>query len=286
MFREVNNEAKITFIIHTKGPFAIRTEKKNVLDPTLPDMQCLRSRYHGSDTVIIPGSSLKGVMRSRFEKIVSLFGGKCCNIVDRRQACREPKAEREVNPNKKNQSSGERVYQGVCIACKLFGSTHLASRIRISDAYPVTAPVLGERTGVGINRITGAAQRGALYDFEVVEEGSFKAEIFLKNYELYQLQLILYVLKDLHEGYVSLGAASTRGNGRVEIRDVAIEFREYRKEVKSGLVDCFKKVALQDSEQYKLDYDWKNGFYGVDNKSVNLDQLIQELSQNVSLSFS
>jgi len=269
MFKELSNEAKLSFVLHTKSPLSIRNQKTNVMDPTLPDMQCMRSRYHGMDTVIIPGSSLKGVIRSRYEKIVNLFEGKCCNVVDRYDACK-------VSEQFSYEERGKKVYEKVCPACQLFGSTSIGARIRFTDAYPMSSPVIGERNGVGINRITGAAQRGALYDFEVVEEGSFHVEIFLQNYELYQLVLLLYVLKDLDEGYVTVGGATTRGNGRLELTDFDIEFREYRKNV-NCLKDIKGETAFENNERYSFNFNWEPLFYGKVNLKVTLDELINEL---------
>ena len=85
MLRELKNEAKISVILHTKSSLTIRSAQTKVMDPTLPDMQCIKSRYKGKDTVIIPGSSLKGVIRSRYEKIVNLFGVDCFDIFINKQ---------------------------------------------------------------------------------------------------------------------------------------------------------------------------------------------------------
>lgn len=271
MFKELCNEVKLTFLLYTKSPLSIQTQKKNVMEPALPDMQCIRSRYQGEDTVIIPGSSLKGVIRSRYEQIASLFGGTCCNVVDRLNACREPKSMPEKN-------RGKAVYDGLCPACKLFGSTAIGARLRIADAYPVKEVVIGERTGVGINRITGAAQRGALYQYEVVEEGTFAVEIFLKNYELYQLVLLLHVLNDMNDGYVSLGSATSRGNGQLEVQKLCITFREYRKKI-TGLKGIDGEEVLLNSGTFPVNYSWM-GFYGESVfQDVSLIEFIKELDQ-------
>lgn len=272
MFRELKNEAKLSVVLHTRSPLTIRSSEGKLLDPTLPDMQCIKSRYQGKDTVIIPGSSLKGVIRSRYETVVSLLGGKCCNIFDRYSKCNKkiklPKGE---PPEKK----GKYVYDNVCPACKLFGCLNIASRIHIADAYPVAECVLGERTGVGINRITGAAQKGALYDFEVVEDGSFQVEMTLKNYELYQMVLLLYVLKDIDEGYVSLGAAATRGNGRMEVQELDIHLREYRKDVR-GWKGATEKAEIPLNQIYHCQYEWNVPFFGeMVLKNVNMDEMIK-----------
>lgn len=257
MFRELQNEAKLSFILHTKSPLFIKSEKSNVLDPTLPDMQCIKSRYKGKSTPIIPGSSIKGVLRSRYESLAILFGGRCCNVVEKQSRCK-------ISEKKK---TGREVYESMCPACKLFGSTEISSRISITDAYPEGEYAMGERMGVGINRITGAAQKGALYDFEVVEEGSFRAGITLKNYEIYQLKLLLYVLKDINDGYVTLGGATTRGNGRMEVLDLSIIFREYRK----------NKPGIKFNEHYQFDtYPRKQLFYEEKTmENVVLDDILE-----------
>lgn len=251
MLGDLKNEAKISVLLHTKSPLTIRSGEKKLLDPTRPDMQCVRSRYQGRDVVIIPGSSLKGVIRSRYEKIITLFGGECCNVFAHNSRCSKPK-----DWKNKSYKQKEEYVKGLCPACLLFGSTVLAARISIADAYPEGAYILGERNGIGINRITGASQNGALYDFEVVEEGRFRVKIILKNYELYQMKLLMYVLKDLDEGYISLGAAATRGNGRMEIEEMNICLREYRGNIESWKgVEYEEEISLK--EKCGTGHDWK-----------------------------
>lgn len=270
MLRELKNEAKILILLHTKSPLAIRSAQKKILDPTQLDMQCIKSRYHGKDTVILPGSSLKGVIRSRYEKVASLFGRKCCDIFEQSNNCNNKDRWKKMSYKEKEAYA----YQKICPACQLFGSQIIASKIYIADAYPVGECILGERTGVGINRITGATQKKALYDFEIVEEGIFQVEITLRNYELYQMALLTYVLKDLDEGYVSLGSASTRGNGRMEVQDLEICFREYRKSVKGwkGAMDA-QEIPL--NQKFHKEYDWGQTFFGeIKLSGLTIDELI------------
>ncbi len=272
MFRELINEARMTVLLHTKSPLTIRSEQGKLLDPTVPDMQCIKSRYHGSDTVIIPGSSLKGVFRSRYEKIVSLYGGTCCDIFDHKHPCSRKMEDKEEIPF---QDQGKYVYQKVCPACRLFGSPNISSRIYIADAYPTGECTLGVRTGVGINRISGAAHPGALYDFEIVEDGTFQVEITLKNYELYQMVLLFYILKDLEEGYVSLGAAASRGYGRMEVQKLDICLRDYRKDV-TGWKGVFNPQEIPMDQNYQAEYQWKVPFYKeMELSDINLDDIIK-----------
>lgn len=271
MFGELINEIKISVLLHTISPLTIRSSKGKLIDPALFDMQCIKSRYQGKDTVIIPGSTLKGVFRSRYEKISAVFGKECCNIFDNGSRCKRP-GDWDKRPYKEQ---GEYVYKNMCPACKLFGSLDIASRIYISDTYPEGECILGGRKGVAINRITGASHPGALYDFEVVEEGKFRVTIVLKNYELYQMALLMFVLKDLDEGYVSLGASSTRGNGRMEIQELDICFREYRQSVKGWRgATSIQEVPL--NEKYRINYDWELPFFGeIKLQGISIDEMIE-----------
>ncbi len=251
MFREMKNEGKLTFKLITDSPLSIRSGSINDIDPTLPDMQCIRTQRKGEQTVFIPGSSIKGVMRSRCERIINFLGGNVCNVVDIKNNCGSKMRKQADDMN------GKERYEQICIGCRMFGSTVLGSRIKFKDAYPIDIdPKIGFRNGVGINRITGAAQKGALYDFEVVEEGKFLVSISLNNFELYQLKLLLFVLKDIDDGYAAFGGSSTRGNGKMKVEEVNFEYRDYRKDVASNICgyhndDKSKEIALKKELYYK-----------------------------------
>jgi hypothetical protein len=80
---------------------------------------------------------------------------------------------------------------------------------------------------VGIDRLLGSVAGRALFDQEVVVAGRFDGQIYFRNVQLYQLALLLLVLRDLDEGYVQIGSGTSRGNGWVhaEIRALFIETR-------------------------------------------------------------
>lgn len=252
MFREMKNEAELEVILVTRGPLVIKSAESNNLNPSLPDIQCVKGRYRGHEIPIIPGSSLKGVIRYRYEQLASIMGVSCCNIVKSR-----------CKPESKNRS-GKAVYMELCPACKLFGSTYLAGRFSVRDAYAEEGYILGERTNVGINRVTGQAEGRALYQAEVVEEAKFRVKMFLKNYELYQMKLLLYILKEIDEGYIALGSAATRGYGQMGVEQISMTFREYRNNVQNlrGVISTLE-VPLEEGCKDKdnpfcKEANWKN----------------------------
>src|SRR5579884_4091746 len=83
------------------------------------------------------------------------------------------------------------VYAESCPACRLFGSTWFIGRVAIGDAYLVTPPILEQRDGVGIDRLTGGASHGAKFELEVVSaDVAFETNIHVRNFEIWQLGML------------------------------------------------------------------------------------------------
>jgi len=228
MFKKLTNEAVLTVQLSVDGPLLIRSGEANSLDPALPDMRFVRCQHNGRQTVYLPGSSLKGVFRTRYEQLMKLLGQAPCNLFDRFKSCSQKLKDKHKYEHTKD---GEQRYNESCSACRLFGSLELGSRIRFTDAYPVGDVKLSMRNGVGIDRKTGAASSGALYDFEVVESGTFQFEIRFTNFKRYQLALVLEILNDIDNGFVSFGMGTSRGNGSMKVanRDaLALVYRSYK----------------------------------------------------------
>jgi len=232
MFKDLTNEAVLTVRLAADGPLLIRSGEANSLDPALPDMRFVRCQHGGRQTVYLPGSSLKGVFRARYEQLMLALGQKPCNLFDRFDCCSQKLNERHKHDSTKD---GKQRYDESCAACRLFGSLELGGRIRFTDAYPVDpdAVQFGMRNGVGIDRKTGAASHGALYDFEVVESGTFQFNIHFTNFAFYQLALTLEILNDIDAGFVSFGMGASRGNGSMKVENreaLPLTYRSYKRE--------------------------------------------------------
>jgi len=219
MFKKLHNQAKISFEIKPITPLLIQSGQAG-LDPTLPDMRFVRTQGPlGNDVIFIPGSSLKGVIRSYVERILRTMGLRVCEL---------------------GRCKGK--YDRHCYACRIFGSITLSSRTRIVDAYPwrwdmnesecekAIKAVMSStmvRPGVAIDRRMGSAKSGSLFDFEVVTGGTFYGDIIIRNFQLWQLALILVALRDIDEGYQQLGYGKSRGLGRVSLKPSLLEIESY-----------------------------------------------------------
>ncbi len=225
MFKQLLNEFQVKLSFKPQGPILI---KSGIAVSARTDMSFVRTFRGGSNgEVYLPGSSLKGVIRSHAEKIGrTLNETAVCNPFNTLYTggAKNPSplgvascsdAFRKCEKDKIPLTSHE-VYQASCPACKLFGSLAMGGRFNIGDAYAQgKKPTTEYRDGVGIDRFTGGAVNKAKFDFEVITSGEFSATLNIKNFELWQLSLISYVLRDFEEGLVSIGMGTSRGLGQI-----------------------------------------------------------------------
>jgi len=250
-------------LIRPDGPILIKSSQEGAVDPAIPDMSFIRTRSpvvnHPGTTVYLPGSSLKGVLRSYCEGIGRALGlrPEVCDPFNEKSSCRC-----EADPN--TEMPVPERYQTSCHICRLFGSTRLGGRIAIADAYPTQETIAvtnttSQRTGVGIDRLLGSSFRGALYDFEVVERGAFLTRIKIENFELWQVGLLALALRDLNEGHLRIGFGTSRGMGFVKA-DVRMAEVRY-----TGLVSQVNKAwwLRNRAGMFVLERDDQRLFYGV-----------------------
>ena len=276
MFKNLRNEARLFFWLHTAGPLLIKGPDQPGLDPLLPDMRFVRAWRDGKEIPFIPGSSLKGVLRSRAEQIVRTLAPDEMDIPNPFERGREKEM--------KNKPGDYRYYASDPVT-QLFGQTYLAGRLRCADAFPVEGRSLrlNERNHVAINRITGATQGTALFNPEAVEEGTFAAEISLTNFALWQLKLLGWLLQDLDEGYVLLGGSTTRGYGRVRVENVQVVLRDYRGEQPGEILRGYEEddtVKVTGCQFSRREYCWeaaREEFEWLLNLSVDLRNEFEKL---------
>lgn len=231
MFRKLYNEAFLSFQMHTKSPLFIGTGGQDQLDPTASDDTYLKVYRDGQLVPIIPGTAIKGVFRSCAEQIIKdacdIFGSPKSNDPSKRPCSAEAR----------NYATAKERYKKSCPVCKLFGSTVIKSRINFNDGYPVGNVKTGNRSSIAIDRVTGAAKRSSLRDFEYIEDANFKCEIILKNFFLWQLKLIFEIFKRIDEGYATFGSLTSKGFGQIKINNVSICVRYYDKDKVKPLRD-------------------------------------------------
>lgn len=179
----------------------------------------------GREYPYIPGSSLKGAIRSYCIKLMRSAGLRVCDGLPGATCLRG----KEFEEYERTGMDYSRVLKAIadkeipiCLSCLIFGAPGLASHARFYDAYPESYR-LGYRTMVAIERRTGAARRGALFSVEYVEPGSrFRFRIEFINLPNYAVGVVAEALRDMDLGLLKLGGLKTRGFGWVKIVDLRV----------------------------------------------------------------
>lgn len=207
MHKRIWNSLKVEFAILPKSPLLI---KSGVIspNPSLPDMQFVRTMTGNGETIYIPGSSLKGVFRGFTERVL--------RTLNEDWAC-DPFSDSACGRRLAEEDDTAKVYRNSCYACKLYGNTRLRGRIAFADAFPEGEVKTETRYGVAISRLTNAVAHGP-FEMEIVVSGSFKGNLVLQNFEVWQLGLLALTIKAVNEGFVKIGFGKNRGFGEVELK--------------------------------------------------------------------
>lgn len=239
MLKRLRNECLIELDLVTEGPLLIKSGKMFAKGAELSAVRTMRG---GDWEVYIPGSSLKGTVRSQAERIArTLADGRtspgCCDPfsdIDDASRLQGASCSSFLGKIKKDKGDDDlpatEVYKKSCPVCRIFGSLSQSGRLAFDDAHlksPARLSDLPIRNNVAINRRTGGAAGGALFDMEVVPPTTrFGTSLYLRNFELWQLGLLAFVLRDMEEGLVKMGTAKSRGLGRIraEVTEVQVRY--------------------------------------------------------------
>ena len=181
---------------------------------------------------VLPGSSLKGKLRSTCETLSHALGLSACMLnrnasgvnctsdINYYQRVREEYREAS---QKGLQARLQWINDHTCDVCKLFGSPVQASRLRVSDgALKEWASVVQVRDGVVIDRDSQTAVDRLKYDYEVVPSGSrFELCLDLENSTDQDMALLGASLFEWHSGS-SIGGFTSRGLGRFHLEEIKL----------------------------------------------------------------
>jgi CRISPR/Cas system CSM-associated protein Csm3 (group 7 of RAMP superfamily) len=109
-----------------------------------------------------------------------------------------------------------------CSVCAIFGYPGQRGRVRMTHAFPTDEELpVDIITRVAINRLTGAADEGKLFDLEAIPPGvNFYFFVTLENLSDEQKKLFDKGIRAFNLQLAALGAHSTVGFGMVEVKEV------------------------------------------------------------------
>ena len=157
------------------------------VEPDAPDV----SHLHSGGAAILPGTRLAGVMRAQALRIAKLVRD------DKKDA--ETWINRLFGPRFEGQRSPH-------------GFQPQASRLRISEAR-LNASSPQRQTRVAIDRFTQGVVNTALFEEQTEVGGRAEVRLELRNPHEGELGLVLLTLKDLLDGTLPVGGASSVGRG-------------------------------------------------------------------------
>jgi CRISPR-associated RAMP protein (TIGR02581 family) len=215
----------------------------------------------------IPGSSLRGVMRSSLERILqALAGDRGCVLfaqgshprclTDQANLERFEKTLTGSDADKAEAVRRKVLNGGVCDVCALFGSPLVASKLRFDDCRLITPERFSIRDGVGIDRDTESARNKLKFNFQALESGAeFSFFIQVENAGPTDFALLCILLGELIGPGIDVGGKKSRGFGRVKLKaDYGVKyFDDIRKFLVNGLqpgAEAFQRRIQAELIQY------------------------------------
>jgi len=194
----------------------------------------------------IPGSSLKGVMRSSLEALLrgvesdfwscDMVSGKGCVELTEKDETLEthrPKDEQKKSVLMDENRFEQFIHDHSCSICRMFGSPFLGSKVFYKDLQlkrdagegtPEAFSQIEVRDFVAIDRDTGTAKHQGKFGAEIVPIGTrFDLEIVVENPDDHELGLLFVGFDLFNEGHSRIGGLGSRGLGRIVIDLSSVE---------------------------------------------------------------
>lgn len=216
---------------------------------------------------ILPGSSIKGRLRSTCESLAHALelsacllnaeasGTKCAGDV---RNVYSPMREAYRAASRRGVESQLRwIDEHTCDVCKLFGSPVRTAKLRCSDGqlYEGDHTLVQVRDGVVIDRDSHTAADGLKYDYETVSAGTrFRIVFDVENPTDSDAALLGAAIFEWHAGS-SIGGFTSRGLGRFHLENLTLKgvdfsVPEQRRQYLCGTTRDSKLTDLGDWEAY------------------------------------
>lgn len=273
----VSRFAELSFVLAFDGPLQVN-DPAAALANALSFAPVFASAYWADP--VLPGSSVRGVLRSQVERISRTLatraaGGEPARFAAACGACdpfrsypsdavapalvscaaREGRAEKTCKAGTPAAGADASSTPELCTGCELFGSTVQGSRLWIADARIDGAAEYRLRDFVAIDRFTGGALEHAKFDALPLHSPRFRVSLLLWQHAKGELGALSLALRDVHDGLATFGAHGSRGFGRANVVDVSLSVgrverrpeRDVREEDWSGVFHC-ERSAFVDAE--------------------------------------
>lgn len=197
------------------------------------DSPFMNLEINGEKLYYIPGSSFRGYLSTKLERFLEEDNG----IVLKDKNTNEKLNSADVKlifgytnldgekDEIKNRVAKKLGYKNLDQIDSIIDSfKSMAGRIHIADMKILSDVDSIKRDGIKIDRNTGATEKGAKFDYDVLPSGTkFKFVMELENLEKYQINLVALALQDILDGDL-FGGKLSRGIGKCRLDIKEIEY--------------------------------------------------------------
>ena len=187
--------------------------------------------------IFIPGSTLKGLFREKFNKIYDI---KKENELDFKE---KNKNHKEVD-NLFGWIEGEEAQKGrIFIEDAYLEKEELRKNFYLKNIDEAFSEIIMKRDITPIDQFTGKAVVPLNYECTMEK---FETELIINNISLEEIKNIFFILRDSHLGEIRLGNSKTRGFGQVKfnIKNMLIENYRNKTEFVVNLKNYFEIDSL------------------------------------------
>ena len=194
---------------------------------------------------VLPGSSLRGALRSRAEKIArtlatihavekeatfaqarTTFYRSCPACDPLKNQWSAPLANCNIRltiPKKEEVAQTQ-----ICLSCQLFGNSRRGSRLWVADGtWQLPSLNINQwqvQDFLAIDRFTGGGMDGAKFDAAPLVGAQFQTALTLHNPQAWELGWLALVLRDLAAGGMRLGFGAAKGYGKATVSGLQYTF--------------------------------------------------------------
>ena len=216
--------------------------------------------------IFIPGSTLRGLFREKFNKIYDIKKENESNFKEKN------KNHKEVD-NLFGWIEGEEAQKGrIFIEDAYLEKEELRKNFYLKNIDEALSEVIMKRDITPIDQFTGKAVVPLNYECTMEK---FETELIINNISLEEMKNIYFILRDSHLGEIRLGNSKTRGFGQVKFNIKSMVIENYRDKTKFVVnlknyfeVDFLNSIKLGNKflrENLKL----KREFREIDVKNPN-----------------
>ncbi|BCC09539.1 MULTISPECIES: type III CRISPR-associated RAMP protein Csx7 [Bacillus cereus group] len=227
-FAKLENTIKITVDLQLDTPLHIGGGKMEALEAELENIR-IDKILRSDKGPYIPGSTLKGILRTASERLL--------HLVDNKEACflenggctkkyYEHFSGLLKDKDKLESEKYSEIYSEICPVCQTYGSGFIASKIKVNPVF--LSDEVSVRNGIKIDRDTGAVEPKALYNYECLNAGqTFSIVIEGQNLTDSNKEVLMLALMQLQQNTVQIGGKQTKGLGMLSYKGGTVEELTY-----------------------------------------------------------